>query len=126
MTRTPALLAASAGLATLVLTGCSSGSSATSASTSGAVTPTTVPTSSDLSSSASSAGAGASSAVSGASSAASSAVDRLTAIRDCLQKANLPTPTSTDARGLVSDIPKLIQDPKVRQALQDCKVSLTG
>ncbi len=75
---------------------------------------------------ASGAASAASSAVPGASSAASSAADQLTAIRDCLQKANLPTPTSTDATGLVLELPRLIQNANVRQALEQCNIPLPG
>ena len=123
MTRPSALLAASAALAALALTGCSD-----SGSVSGA--PTSLPSSSDVgasaSSLASSASSAASSAAPGASSAVASATDQLSKIKDCLQKANLPTPSSTDATGLLQELPKLIQNPQVRQALQQCNIPLTG
>jgi hypothetical protein len=68
----------------------------------------------------------ASSLASGASSAASSAADQLAAVKDCLQKANLPTPTSTDATGLLQELPKLVQDPKVKDALKQCNINIPG
>jgi hypothetical protein len=118
MTRPPVLLAASAALAALALAGCS-GSASSSSGTVGGTLSATAPTSPDVS-------ASASSLASGASSAASSAGDQLQAVKDCLQKANLPTPTSTDASGLLQEVPKLIQDPKVKQALQQCNINLPG
>ncbi len=129
MTRPPALLAASAALAALALAGCSD-SGSTSSPTTGGVTPTTAPSTPDIGASASSlasgAASGASSAASGASSAAASAGDQLAAIRDCLQKANLPTPTSTDVTGLATELPGLISNPQVRDALKQCNVSVPG
>ena len=114
MTRPPVLLAASTALAALALAGCS-GSASSSSGTVGGTVSATAPTSPDVSASASS-----------LATAASSAADKLQAVKDCLQKANLPTPTSTDAAGLLQEVPKLIQDPKVKQALQDCKIDLPG
>jgi uncharacterized protein YggE len=122
MTRPPALLAASTALAALALAGCGgSGSTSSSSGTvgGGATVSATAPTSPDVS-------ASASSLASGASSAATSAADRLQAVKDCLQKANLPMPTSTDAAGLLQELPKLIQNAQVRQALQQCNIPLTG
>jgi hypothetical protein len=121
MARRPALLAVSAAVAALALTGCSdAGSSSTPGTTpTSAATPTSASSSPDV-------GASASSLASGASSAASSAGDRLTAIKDCLQKANLPTPTSTDATGLITELPKLVSDPRVTEALQQCNIPLAG
>jgi len=116
MTRPPALLAASTALAALALAGCGGSGSASSASgTVGATASVAAPSSPDVSASAS-----------GLASAASSAADQLKAVKDCLQKANLPTPTSTDAAGLLQEVPKLIQNPQVRQALKDCNVNLPG
>ena len=131
MTRTPTLLAASAALAALALAGCSdagSTSGSTSATTSSAVTPTSAPTSPDAAASslASGASSAASSAASGASSAASGAADQLQAARDCLAKAGLPTPTSTDATGLVTELPALFKDAKTRAALEQCGIKLPG
>ena len=122
MTRPPALLAASTALAALALAACGGSGSASSASGTvggGATVSATAPSSADVS-------ASASSLASGASSAATSAADRLQAVKDCLQKANLPMPTSTDASGLLQELPKLIQNAQVRQALQQCNIPLTG
>jgi hypothetical protein len=116
MTRPPVLLAASAALAALALTGCSgSGTASSSSGTAGGSVSVAAPTSPDVSASASNLASG-----------ASSAADQLQAVKDCLQKANLPTPTSTDATGLLQEVPKLIQDPKVKQALQQCNINLPG
>jgi hypothetical protein len=110
MTRPPALLAVSTALAALALAGCGASGSASSASgTVGATASVAAPSSPDV-----------------LASAASSAADQLKAVKDCLQKANLPTPTSTDAAGLLQEVPKLIQNPQVRQALKDCNVNLPG
>jgi hypothetical protein len=122
MTRPPALLAASTALAALALAGCggSGGVSSSSGTVGGGATVSVTPPSSpDVS-------ASASSMASDASSAASSAANQLQAIKDCLQKANLPTPTSTDAAGLIQELPKLIQDPKVKAALQQCNINIPG
>jgi hypothetical protein len=122
MTRPPVLLAASTALAALALAGCGGSGSVSSSSGSvggGATVSASAPTSPDVSESASS-------LASGASSAASSAANQLQAVKDCLQKANLPTPTSTDATGLIQELPKLIQDPKVKQALQQCNINIPG
>jgi hypothetical protein len=122
MTRPPVLLVASTALAALALAGCSGSGSASSSSGTvggGATVSATVPSPSDVTSSASS-------LASGASSAASSAADQLAAVKDCLQKANLPMPTSTDATGLIQELPKLVQDPKVKQALQQCNINIPG
>jgi transglutaminase/protease-like cytokinesis protein 3 len=118
MTRPPVLLAASTALAALALAGCG-GSASSSSGTVGGTASASLPSSPDVS-------ASASSLASGASSAASSAADQLTAVKDCLQKANLPTPTSTDATGLLQELPKLVQDPKVQQALKDCNINIPG
>ena len=122
MSRPPILLAASTALAALALAGCGGSGSASSSSGTvggGATVSASVPASSDVS-------ASASSLASGASSVASSAADQLTAVKDCLQKANLPSPSSTDATGLLQELPKLIQDPKVKQALQQCNINIPG
>jgi hypothetical protein len=122
MARRPALLAVSAAVAALALTGCSDADSTTPGGTgtpTSATSPTTATSSPDV-------GASASSLASGASSAASSAGDQLAAIRDCLQKANLPTPTSTDATGLITELPQLIARAEVRQALEQCNIPLPG
>ncbi len=92
-----------------------SGSASSSSGTVGGTVSATAPSSPDVSASASS-----------LATAASSAADKLQAVKDCLQKANLPTPTSTDAAGLLQEVPKLIQDPKVKQALQQCNIDLPG
>jgi hypothetical protein len=116
MTRPPVLLAASAALAALALAGCggSGGASSSSGSVGGTVSAT-VPSPSDVSASASALASG-----------ASSAAGQLQAITDCLKQANLPTPTSTDATGLLQELPKLVQDPKVKQALQQCNIDIPG
>ena len=122
MTRPPVLLVASTALAALALVGCGGSGSASSSSGTvggGATVSASVPASSDVS-------ASASSLASGASSVASSAADQLQAVKDCLQKANLPSPSSTDATGLLQELPKLIQDPKVKQALKDCNINIPG
>jgi hypothetical protein len=120
MTRPPVLFAASAALAAFALTGCGGSGSVSSSSgtVGGGATVSATSPSMDTSS--------ASSLASGASSAASSAADQLAAVKDCLQKANLPTPTSTDATGLLQELPKLIQDPKVKDALKQCNINIPG
>jgi len=118
MTRPPVLLAASTALAALALAGCGGSGSASSSSGTvggGGTVSASAPASADVSASASSLASG-----------ASSAADKLQAVKDCLQKANLPTPTSTDATGLLQEVPKLLQDPKVKQALEQCNIDLPG
>ena len=114
MTRPPVLLAATTALAALALAGCS-GSASSSSGTVGGTASASLPSSPDVSASASSLASG-----------ASSAAGQLQAITDCLKKANLPTPTSTDATGLIQELPKLAQDPKVKQALQQCGINIPG
>jgi hypothetical protein len=118
MTRPPVLLAASTALAALALAGCGGSGSVSSSSGTvggGATVSATAPSSPDVSASASSLASG-----------ASSAANQLQAAKDCLQKANLPTPTSTDATGLLQELPKLAADPKVKQALQQCGINIPG
>jgi hypothetical protein len=122
MPRPPVLLAASTALAALALAGCGGSGSVSSSSGTvggGATVSASAPSSPDVS-------ASASSLASDASSAASTAAGQLQAIKDCLQKANLPMPTSTDATGLIQELPKLVQNPQVKAALQQCNINIPG
>lgn len=119
------VLAVPALAALLGVAACSSGSSASSVSS---TTPSTSPTTSPATSPAvggsatDSAGAVASSGASLASSASGQAA----AIAQCLQAANLPTPTSSDPVGAAAEVAKLVTNPATRAALQKCGIPLPG
>ena len=49
---------------------------------------------------------------------------QLTAISECLKNANLPTPTSTAAAEVATELVRLLRDPKTIAALRACNVPL--
>ena len=121
MKRAPLVLATAA--AALVLTGCSGSGSAGSTTVTGSVAasgvPTTVPSVSVDTS-------GLAASASSLAASASGVAGQLQAVKDCLQKANLPTPTSTDPSAFAQEALTLVKDQKTRDALKACGINLPG